>query len=154
MHILIVGLRIFCSAKENLIPKEKEGNFAMRHLTALVMKLAMTVVVTQIVLGIFTNLRTAEILLVALAITGITYLIGDLLILYVLDNAVAAVGDAGMCWLIIYLGNYIWPERTVSLMSALAAAVIIGIGEIFIHMYVEKYIFKKIAPVGDSIIIK
>lgn len=122
----------------------------MRHLTALVMKFTMTAVVTEIVLGIFTNLRIAQILLIALAITGITYLIGDLLILYVLDNAVAAVGDAGMCWLIIYLSNYIWPERTVSLMSALAAAVIIGIGEVFLHVYIEKYIFKKITPADVS----
>ena len=115
----------------------------MKHIIALTVKFVMTAVVAEIILGLYSNLSMREILLISLAITGITYLIGDLLILYVLSNAAAAVGDAGMCWLIIYLSNYIWPDRTVSLISALAAAVIIGIGEIFIHAYVEKYIFKK-----------
>lgn len=110
----------------------------MRHLTALVMKFAMTAVVTQIVLGIFTNLRIAQILLVALAITAITYLMGDLLILAVFNNAVAAVADAGMCWLIIYLSGYVWPDRTVPLLSALSAAVIVGVGEILLHLYIGR----------------
>lgn len=110
----------------------------MRHLTALVMKFAMTAVVTQIVLGLYTNLRIEQILLVALAITAITYLIGDLLILSVFNNTVAAVADAGMCWLIIYLSGYIWPDRTVPLLSALSAAVIIGIGEILFHSYIGR----------------
>ncbi|HML36338.1 MAG TPA: DUF2512 family protein [Bacillota bacterium] len=114
----------------------------MKHIIALTVKFVMTAVVAEIILGLYSNLSMREILLISLAITGITYLIGDLLILYVLSNAAAAVGDAGMCWLIIYLSNYIWPDRTVSLISALAAAVIIGIGEIFIHAYVERYIFK------------
>jgi hypothetical protein len=110
----------------------------MRHLTALVMKYAMTAVVTQIVLGIFTNLRIVQILLIALVITVITYLIGDLLILSVFNNTVAAIADAGMCWLIIYLSGYVWPDRTVPLLSALSAAVIIGIGEILLHLYIGR----------------
>jgi hypothetical protein len=107
-------------------------------MTALVMKFAMTAVVTQIVLGLYTNLRIVQILLVALAITGITYLIGDLLILSVFNNTVAAVADAGMCWLIIYLSGYIWPDRIVPLLSALSAAVIIGIGEVLLHLYIGR----------------
>ena len=110
----------------------------MRHLTALVMKFAMTAVVTQIVLGIFTDLRIVQILLVALTITAITYLIGDLLILSVFNNAVAAVADTGMCWLIIYLSGYVWPDRTVPLLSALSAAAIIGIGEVLLHLYIGR----------------
>lgn len=110
----------------------------MRHLTALVMKFTMTAVVMQIVLGMFTNLRIAQILLAAAAITAITYLIGDLLILSVFNNSIAAVADAGMCWLIIYLCGYVWPDRTVPLLSALSAAVIIGIGEVLLHLYIGR----------------
>lgn len=114
----------------------------MRHLTALVIKFIIVAVTLVILLGIFTNLSTRQILLVSLAITAVTYLIGDLLILTVFNNAVAAVADAGMCWLIIYLSNYAWTDTSVSLLSALSAAVLIGIGEIFLHIYIEKNILR------------
>lgn len=112
----------------------------MKHMTALVIKFVIVTVVSELILGIFTNLSIGEILLVSLTITVITYIIGDLLILSVFNNTVAAVGDAALCWLIIYLSNYVWPIRSVSLLSALSAAVIIGIGEIFLHMYIEENI--------------
>lgn len=110
----------------------------MRHLTALIIKYAMTAVVAQIVLGLYSDLKIVQILLVAVAITAITYLIGDLLILSVFNNTVAAVADVGMCWLIIYLSGYVWPDRTVPLLSALSAAVIIGVGEILLHLYIGR----------------
>lgn len=112
----------------------------MKHMTALIIKFIIVAVVLVIILGVFTNLSTRQILFVSLAITAVTYLIGDLLILTVFNNAVAAVADAGMCWLIIYLSNYVWTDRSVSLLSALSAAVLIGIGEIFLHIYIEKNI--------------
>ncbi|HWQ73718.1 MAG TPA: DUF2512 family protein [Syntrophomonas sp.] len=112
----------------------------MKHLTVLVIKFVLAAVVTEIILGMYSNLSIREILLVSLAITVITYLIGDLLILYVFNNTVAAVADAGLCWLIIYLSNYMWPGRDVPLLSALSAAVVIGVGEVFLHMYVENNI--------------
>lgn len=115
----------------------------MKHITALVIKLILTAAVTEIILGIFTDLSPWEILTLSLIIAAVTYPIGDLLILSVFNNTVAAVADAGMCWLIIYLGNFIWPARNVPLLSALSAAVVIGIGEIFFHMYVEKQILRR-----------
>ena len=81
----------------------------MKHMTALVIKFVIVTVVSELILGIFTNLSIGEILLVSLTITVITYIIGDLLILSVFNNTVAAVGDAALCWLIIYLSNYVWP---------------------------------------------
>lgn len=110
---------------------------------ALLIKFILAAVVSEIILGIFTDLSPAEILAVSLIITAVTYPVGDLLILSVFNNTVAAVADAGMCWLIIYLGNYFWPVRNVSLLSALSAAVVIGIGEIFLHMYMEKQILHR-----------
>ena len=112
----------------------------MKHVIALLIKFILAAVVSEIILGIFTDLSPAEILALSLIITAVTYPVGDLLILSVFNNTVAAVADAGMCWLIIYLGNYFWPARNVSLLSALSAAVVIGIGEIFFHMYMERQI--------------
>ena len=109
-------------------------------MTALVIKFIIAAVVSEIVLGIYTNLNAGQILLISLVITAVTYLIGDLLILSVFNNTTAAVADAALCWLIIYLGNYFWPAGNVSLLGALSAAVIIGIGEIFLHKYIEKNI--------------
>lgn len=115
----------------------------MKHVMALVIKFILAAVVSEIILGIFTDLSPGEILAVSLIITAVTYPVGDLLILSVFNNTVAAVADAGMCWLVIYLGNYFWPARNVPLLGALSAAVIIGIGEIFFHMYLEKQILHR-----------
>ncbi len=112
----------------------------MKHMTALVIKFIIVAVVSEIILGIYTNLSIRQILLVSLVITAVTYVIVDMLILSVFNNTIAAVADAGLCWLIIYLCNYIWPARDISLLSALSAAVVIGIGEIFLHIYIEKNI--------------
>jgi len=126
----------------------------MKHMTALVIKFVIVTVVSELILGIFTNLSIGEILLVSLTITVVTYIIGDLLILFVFNNTVAAVGDAGLCWLIIYLSNYVWPIRSVSLLSALSASVIIGIGEIFLHMYIEENILHYTPKDRDASIIR
>jgi hypothetical protein len=126
----------------------------MNHINTLVIKYVVTALISEIVLGTFTDLSITEILLTSLVITVITYLIGDLLILSVFNNTIAAVADAGMCWLIIYLCNYVWPIRNISLLSALSAAVIIGIGEIFIHMYIEKNILQQTPKDRDASIIK
>ncbi len=126
----------------------------MKHMTALVIKFVIIAVVSELILGIFTNLSIREILLVSLTITVVTYFIGDLLILSVFNNTIAAVADAGLCWLIIYLSNYVWPVRSISLLSALSAAVVIGIGEIFLHMYIEKNILHQTPKGRDASIIR
>lgn len=126
----------------------------MKHMTALVTKFVIVAVVSEIILGIFTNLSIGEILLVSLTITMVTYPIADLLILSVFNNTIAAIADAGLCWLIIYLSNYVWPIRSVSLLSALSAAVIIGIGEIFLHMYIEENILHHTPKDRDASIIR
>lgn len=115
----------------------------MKHLTALTIKFVLAAVVTDIILGMYSDLSIRQILLVSLAITAITYPIGDLLILYLFNNTVAAVADAGLCWMILYLSNYMWPDRDVPLLTALAAAAVIGIGEVFLHMYVENNILRR-----------
>jgi hypothetical protein len=115
----------------------------MKHLTALTIKFVLAAVVSDIILGMYSDLSIRQILLVSLAITAITYPIGDLLILYLFNNTVAAVADAGLCWMILYLSNYMWPDRDVPLLTALAAAAVIGIGEVFLHMYVENNILRR-----------
>lgn len=115
----------------------------MKHINALVVKFVMVAVISELVLGVFTNLSIRQILLISLVITAATYLIADLLTLFLFNNTTAAVADAGMCWLIIYLANYVWPARTVPLLSALSAAVIIAIGEVFLHIYIEKNILQQ-----------
>lgn len=132
----------------------KKGGIGMNHLITLVIKYVMIAVVSEIVLGVYSNLSIKEILLLSLAVTVITYLIGDLLILYVFNNSVAAVADAGLCWMIIYLANYMWPARDVPLLTALAAAAVIGVGEVFLHIYVEKNILHHGPKDRDADIIK
>lgn len=116
----------------------------MKHMAALALKFIVAAAVMEILLGMYSNLDSRQILLLCFAFTAVAYLIGDLVILYVFNNTIAAVADAGLCWLIVYLGNYIWPDANIPLISALSAAVIIGIGEIVLHPAIEKNILHRI----------
>ena len=122
----------------------------MKHGIAVILKFMIVAVVSEIILGIFTDMEAGNILLVSLVITLIAYPIADLLILYVFNNTTAAVADAGMCWLMIYLCSYVWPEGNVSLLDALSAAAVIGIGEIFLHKYIENNILNRTPTDPDS----
>lgn len=75
----------------------------------------MIALASVIILGIYTNLGIGRILLLSLVITATTYLIGDLLIFSLFNNATAAVGDAGLCWLIIstYSARHRKPPRLI-----------------------------------------
>ncbi len=109
----------------------------MKHISFLAVKCLVISAVSLIVLGIYTDLDMQQILALSLAVVVTSYLIGDLLILSVFNNTVAAVADAGLAWLLLYLGNYIWTDSHISLISSLTAAAIIGIGEILLHPLME-----------------
>lgn len=112
----------------------------MKHISALLIKFVMCVVVLEIVLRLITNLTFTEILYISAAVTIIAYIIGDLLILRV-SNTVATVADIGLSLVTIYAFNFIWNTREISFSDALIAAVALGVGEWFFHKYVASNVF-------------
>lgn len=107
----------------------------MRTFLGLILKLLATFVAAWIAYGLVDNDPLIWIFIVALVITVINYLIGDLLILPRYGNVAAAIDDGIMAGLIAYLISLMTDNFKVSWLSSLIFIVIIFIFELFLHRY-------------------
>lgn len=113
----------------------------MKHVIALLIKFVMVAVVLEIILNLMTYLTFTDILIISLAVTILAYIIGDLLILPASNNTIATVSDIGLALVTIYMFNFIFNVRLISFWDALVAAVIVGVGEWFLHKYLSSSVF-------------
>lgn len=116
----------------------------MKHFTALLIKFVMVTLILEIILNMLTELTLTEILYISVAVTVLAYIIGDLLILPASNNIVATLADIGQALATIYMFNYLWGTRYISLYDALVSAVVIGVGEWFFHIYVKEQLIPSI----------
>jgi hypothetical protein len=128
--------------KTNLIKESRRGD-NMKHVTALLIKFVMIAIVLETVLYMSTELSFTSILYIAVAVTILAYIIGDLLILPATNNTVATVSDAVLALATIYMFNYLWNTRVISFRNALISAAVIGVGEWFFHKYVSNNVLEK-----------
>jgi hypothetical protein len=112
----------------------------MKHFTALLIKFIMVTLILEIILNMLTELTLTEILYISVAVTVFTYIIGDLLILPASNNIVATLADFALALATIYMFNYLWNTRYISLYDALVSATVIGVGEWFFHIYVNEQV--------------
>lgn len=119
----------------------------MKHILALVIKFAIIAIVLEVVLGYLTDLSAVNILYVALAVTLLAYVIGDLFVLDKTNNTIATIADAGLALLTIWAFNWIMPDADISFTDALIAAAVLAVGEWFYHKFVRKAVFP---PVGGA----
>lgn len=113
----------------------------MKHVSAIVIKFLMIAVILEILLMWLTFLKFTEILIISAAVTLVSYLIGDLLVLSKSNNIIATTVDGGLSLIVILLFNYAPAYRPISFLNALICAVVIGIGEWFFHKYVSERVF-------------
>jgi hypothetical protein len=113
----------------------------MKHLAAILTKFVIVAIILEVVYKLMTNLSFGKILMIALAVTAISYLIGDLLILAISNNTIATLSDAVLAFVTIYLFDYVATFGSITITNALIAAVVIGIGEWFFHKYMVRYIY-------------
>lgn len=109
-----------------------------KHLVPIFIKFIMTAIVLEIVLLLFSDLSFLNILGLSLILTLIAYIIGDMVILPITNNAVATVVDIGLTLAIIYLFNYLWNTGNIPFFSAIIAGAMIGGGEWFFHKIVDR----------------
>ncbi len=112
----------------------------MKHISAILVKFVMTAVILEIVLLLLSDASFSGILLIALAVTAIGYLIGDMIILGATNNIVATIADMGLSLVTIYLFNFFWVRDTIPFLSAVVAGVAIGVGEWFYHKIIDRRI--------------
>lgn len=98
----------------------------------------MTAVILEIVLLLFSDLSFGNILMLSLVLTFIAYIVGDMIILPVTNNAVATIADIGIFLVISYLYHYFWDTVDIPILSAILAGAMIGGGEWYFHKIVDR----------------
>ncbi|MBY0599025.1 YndM family protein [Bacillus bingmayongensis] len=115
----------------------------MKHIVALLIKYTAISAVLLMILGIFQDISISRVLFISLIITGAAYLIGDLFILPKYGNTVATIADLGLSlvgvWALTYLLTDIDLTRNIGA-SAFWAAFLIGVIEVFFHIYMKKVV--------------
>jgi hypothetical protein len=114
----------------------------MAHLKALGIKF---IIITVIVLSLFSIFNYAvfnNLILISLATTIISYLLGDMLVLRNLGNVTATISDFGLSFLLYWmLGSFFFGMSGPIVLTSLAAAFFTAIAEPFIHEYIRNQIF-------------
>ncbi|EJR93989.1 YndM family protein [Bacillus mycoides] len=115
----------------------------MKHIVALLIKYTAISAVLLMIIGIFQGISIPRILFISLLITGVAYLIGDLFILPKYGNMVATIADLGLSfvgiWALTHFLTNINLTRNIGA-SAFFAALLIGVAEIFFHIYMKKVV--------------
>jgi len=112
----------------------------LRHISALLVKYIMTAFILEIVLLLISHASFGEILLLSLAVTVITYIIGDNIILPATNNIIATIADMGLSLVIIYLFDSLQNAEDITFQSAAVAGVMLGFGEFFFHKIIDQRI--------------
>jgi uncharacterized membrane protein len=113
----------------------------LRHISTLIFKYVITAIILEIVLLLFGNLSFTNILWISLAITLISYIIGDNILLPTTNNTVATISDVILALVILYLVNYLWMKNEIPFFAALIASVSLGVGEWFFHKLIDSDIY-------------
>ncbi|WP_142398654.1 YndM family protein [Bacillus wiedmannii] len=115
----------------------------MKHIVALLIKYTAITAVLLIILGIFQDISIPRVLLISLFLTGAAYLIGDLFVLPKYGNMIATIADFGLSffgiWFLTYLLTDLDSTRNIGF-SSFVAALIIGLIEVFFHIYMKKVV--------------
>ncbi|MFD1170658.1 YndM family protein [Oceanobacillus caeni] len=117
----------------------------MKHIKALGIKFIVTSVILFSLLAIFETATLGEILLISALVTGINYIIGDLLILPRFNNFIATIADFALAFVGIWAlsSMFIYPTTPIGIVSGFAAF-FIAISEGLFHVYMkEKVLYKQ-----------
>jgi len=111
------------------------------YVKALIIKFVMCLAVLWIVMGVFYGVRFGHIFTLSLIITPVAFILGDLYILRRFENWGATIADfflvlAAVWFYSVNFTNIVFPFLT----AAAISAVLISVGEIFFHRYVDSHI--------------
>lgn len=115
----------------------------MKYLRAFGIKFIFTTVIVFSLFGIFYHTSLFTLLMLSVAVTGITYL-GDVFLLPRLGNIIAPILDfMGIFVLLWFLGNTFIQTSTSMTITSLAAAYVLAICEAIFHIYMREGIFEE-----------
>jgi len=127
-----------------------ERSYDLLYIKALFIKFIMITVVLWIVLGLYYGVSFTDILITSVLLTGVSY-IGDVFILPRIGNVFASITDFGLAMLGIWLvGSYIYEQPIALGTASFISALIITMGELFFHRYMEVEVFDKDSPTSEN----
>jgi len=113
----------------------------MQYIKALLIKWVMVTAILWVVLGGFFGVSFMNIFTIGLLVTGISYLVGDLLILSRAENWVATIADFVLTFAIVWLmGSMLFAPIVALGTASFMSALIVAIGEMFFHGYMVKVV--------------
>ncbi|MCX7747767.1 MAG: YndM family protein [Clostridia bacterium] len=108
----------------------------MRRVGHLLTKFLGVTIILEISFLLFTNVSFGRGLFISLAVTVLTYIIEDQIILRRTNNAVATIMGAFITMAIILFFNYIYMDVYIDFSVALLTSVFLAVGEYVFHKYV------------------
>lgn len=113
----------------------------MKHVTALVIKYVMIGAITAILLPLMAPVTVGQALLMALLITIVAYLLGDLMVLVNMGNPSATVSDGVIAALLIWLSSAVFLVA-IPWWAIIVTAAVIAAGEWFFHQYLSRTVLE------------
>lgn len=119
-----------------------KGGANLDYVKALVIKFVMCLAILWIILGIFYHVGFGHILALSLLLTGISFVLGDLYLLPKFENWGATIADFFLAFAIIWIYSASFIHENFPVVTAAAlSSLVISIGEVFFHRYVDSHIF-------------
>lgn len=115
----------------------------MRHIIALAIKTLMVAAVHFVIMNVVYDYPIGPTFALALLVTALAYLTGDLGILPMTNNTVATLSDVGLVTFTIWLLGPFLVNAPISFFVALIIGLIIGAGEWFFHKYVQQSVIPR-----------
>lgn len=117
----------------------------MKYIKSFAMKFVMTLAVLFIFLSLFNNVSMAHILALSLIISIVGFLLGDLVILPAFENWGATITDFFLVVITVRLyGMIFFVQYLPSLATVGLIALILSVGEVFLHIYINRTILNVI----------
>ncbi|KGR76868.1 DUF2512 family protein [Ureibacillus manganicus] len=113
----------------------------MQYTKAFFIKLALTIGMLLIVLGLFFNISIMDSIIIGIVLTFVAF-VGDMIVLPKVGNMIAATGDLLLAFLVVWgMGSYLFDEGVSLLSAALLSSLFIGGGELYYHRYLRDHVF-------------
>lgn len=107
------------------------------------MKTLAIVLLSALLTPMFTDLSLGQGILIGILISILTYILVDLVVLPVTDNTATTAADVAAAGLFYWVSVRALDGIGLSFWEVLAFALMVGVSEWFLHMYLARFLMKR-----------
>ena len=120
------------------------------YLKAFLLKFVMITAVLWVALSVFYDVSISDMLITSVVLSVAGY-VGDVFLLPKIGNVWATISDFVIANVVIYfLGSYIYEQPIALWAATFSAALLLMVGEFFLHRYMHTNIFEPRQPIPDK----